>query len=36
MLPMGFGYIEVVTHDYQRKRTTTLFAARNMLDAGGT
>ena len=29
MLPMGFGYIEVVTHDYQRHGTTTLFAAPN-------
>jgi hypothetical protein len=32
MLPMGFGYIEGVTHDYQRHRTTTLFAALNVLD----
>src|SRR5262249_39558629 len=32
MLPMGFGYIEGVTHDYQRHGTTTLFAALNMLD----
>jgi putative transposase len=27
MLPMGFGYFEGVTHDYQRHGTTTLFAA---------
>ena len=27
MLPMGFGYVEGVTHDYQRHGTTTLFAA---------
>jgi putative transposase len=32
MLPMGFGYIEGVTHDYQRHGTTTLFAALNLLD----
>jgi putative transposase len=32
MLPMGFGYIERVTHDYQRHGTTTLFAALNVLD----
>jgi putative transposase len=32
MLPMGFGYIEGVTHDYQRHGTTTLFAALNVLD----
>jgi transposase len=29
---MGFGYIEGVTHDYQRHGTTTLFAALNVLD----
>ena len=27
MLPMGFGYVEGVTHDYVRHGTTTLFAA---------
>jgi len=27
MLPMGLGYIEGVTHDYERHGTTTLFAA---------
>ena len=27
MLPMGLGYMEGVTHDYLRHRTTTLFAA---------
>ncbi len=27
LLPMGFGYIEGVTHDYTRHGTTTLFAA---------
>jgi putative transposase len=32
MLPMGFGYIEGVTHDYERHGTTTLFAALNVLD----
>jgi putative transposase len=32
MLRMGFGYIEGVTHDYQRHGTTTLFAALNVLD----
>jgi putative transposase len=32
MLPMGFGYIEGVTHDYLRHGTTTLFAALNVLD----
>ena len=32
LLPMGFGYIEGVTHDYQRHGTTTLFAALNLLD----
>jgi putative transposase len=32
VLPMGFGYIEGVTHDYYRHGTTTLFAALNVLD----
>lgn len=27
LLPMGLGYVEGVTHDYIRHRTTTLFAA---------
>ena len=27
VLPMGLGYVEGVTHDYQRHGTTTLFAA---------
>lgn len=27
MLPMGLGYLEGVTHDYERHGTTTLFAA---------
>lgn len=27
VLPMGFGYVEGVTHDYVRHGTTTLFAA---------
>lgn len=27
MLPMGLGYVEGVTHDYQRHGTVTLFAA---------
>ena len=27
MLPMGLGYVEGVTHNYQRHGTTTLFAA---------
>jgi putative transposase len=31
MLPMGFGYVEGVTHDYKRHGTTTLFAALNVL-----
>lgn len=31
LLPMGFGYIEGVTHDYKRHGTTTLFAALNVL-----
>src|SRR3982074_1909031 len=32
MLPMGFGYIEGVPHDYHPHGTTTLFAALNVLD----
>jgi len=32
MLPIGFGYVEGVTHDYERHGTTTLFAALNVLD----
>jgi transposase len=32
MLPMGFGYMEGVTHDYVRHGTTTLFAALNVLN----
>lgn len=32
MLPMGFGYVEGVTHDYVRHDTTTLFAALNVLN----
>lgn len=32
MLPMGFGYLEGVTHDYVRHGTTTLFAALNVLN----
>ena len=31
MLPMGFGYVDGVTHDYKRHGTTTLFAALNVL-----
>jgi putative transposase len=27
MLPMGLGYVEGITHDYERHGTTTLFAA---------
>lgn len=30
MLPMGLGYVEGVTHDYERHGTTTLFAALNV------
>ena len=30
--PLGFGYAEGVTHDYERHGTTTLFAALNVLD----
>jgi putative transposase len=32
LLPMGFGYVEGVTHDYERHGTTTLFAALNVLN----
>ena len=32
LLPLGFGYVEGVTHDYLRHGTTTLFAALNLLD----
>ena len=32
MLPMGFGYVEDVTHDDKRHGTTTLFAALNVLN----
>src|SRR5260221_2141279 len=32
VLPMGLGYVEGVTHDYERHGTTTLFAALNVLD----
>src|SRR5258706_4366739 len=32
MLPMGFGYVEAVTHDSKRHGTTTLFAALNILN----
>ena len=32
MLPMGFGYVEGVTHDYKRHGTTTLFSALNVLN----
>ncbi|MDQ1536567.1 MAG: hypothetical protein QOE58_960 [Actinomycetota bacterium] len=31
MLPMGFGYVEGVTHDYVRHGTTNLFAALDIL-----
>ena len=27
VLPMGFGYVDGITHDYKRHGTTTLFAA---------
>lgn len=30
MLPLGLGYVEGVTHDYERHGTTTLFAALNV------
>ena len=29
---MGIGYVEVVTHDYKRHGTTTLFAALSVLN----
>jgi putative transposase len=32
MLPIGFGYVEGVTHDYKRHGTTTLFAALNVFN----
>lgn len=32
MLPMRFGYVEGVTHDYKRHGTTKLFAALNVLN----
>ena len=32
MLPIGFGYVEGVTHDYKRHGTATLFAALNVLN----
>src|SRR5437868_5080107 len=32
MLPMGFGCVEGVTHDYKRHATTSLFAALNVLN----
>jgi putative transposase len=31
LLPMGFSYVEGVTHDYKRHGTTTLFAALDVL-----
>lgn len=31
MLPMGFGYVEGHPRDYKRRRTTTLFAALDVL-----
>src|SRR5271169_956731 len=34
MLPMGVGYVEGVTHDYERHGTTTLFAALDIANAG--
>jgi len=33
VLPMGWGYVEGVTHDYYRHGTTTLFAALDVLDS---
>lgn len=33
LLPMGFGYVEGVTHDYVRHGMTTLFAAFNVLNS---
>ncbi|MGY4257856.1 putative transposase [Bradyrhizobium sp. USDA 4516] len=32
MLPMGFGYVEGIIHDYKRHGSTTLFAALNVID----
>ena len=32
MLPMGLGYVEGVTHDYERHGTTTLYAALDIAD----
>jgi len=32
MLPMGLGYVEGVTHDYERHGTTTLFAALDIVN----
>ena len=32
MLPMSFGYVEGITHDYKRHGTTTLFAALKVLN----
>lgn len=32
MLPLGMGYVEGITHDYERHGTTTLFAALNVAD----
>lgn len=32
MLPLGLGYVEGITHDYERHGTTTLFAALNVAD----
>ena len=34
MLPMGLGYVEGVTHDYERHGTTTLFAALDIANGG--
>jgi hypothetical protein len=34
-LPMKPGCAETMTHDYKRHDTTTLFAARNVLDGTG-
>lgn len=35
VLPMGFGYVEGVTHDYIRHGTTTLFAALDVANDQG-
>ena len=32
MLPLGLGYVEGVTHDYERHGTTTLFAALDIVN----